>query len=306
MERAFQRKLLLSVFGASLLSGCGTYVPDVLEFWAGENDLGFKVNAVTSQVQCELAQAVRSLIADDKRISKQFNIPRRAQWLENWGAQVTLTFVIDEKTLFNPGVTLKRPLENVITAFPTGGNVTSAQNFSLGLGGTFSAGANRTSKVSSFFVFKNFIDPKLPNGGPINRTCLPNRVNGDIFVQSDLKLKEWLYASALPGFTGIVAFPDKPPPTPAKDVISHQIKYQVVSNGGITPTWTLVRVTAGSSSGSLPLFGANRDRTQDLLITMGPTFIDAGVPILAPVAVNSHLASEIGASVASNIKSVQP
>lgn len=299
MGRAFGRKLLLSVFGASLLGGCGTYVPDVLEFWAGENDLAFKVNAIESQVQCELGQAIRSLIADDIRQSKQFKIPRRAKWLEAWGAQVTLTFVIDEKSLFNPGVTLKRPLENVITAFPVGGNVTSPQNFSLGLGGTFSAGATRTSKVSTFHVFKNFL-----NGGPTDRTCLPNRVNGDLFVQSDLKLKEWLYAAALPGFTGIVAFPDKS--AAGKDVITHQIKYQIVSNGGITPTWTLARVTGGSSSGGSPLFGANRDRTQDLLITMGPAFIDAGIPTLAPVAAGADLASQIGASVASSIKNIQP
>jgi hypothetical protein len=294
-----KRKILASILGASLVGGCGTYVPDVLEFWAGENDLAFKVNAIASQVQCELGQAVRSLIADDIRQSEQLKIPRRAKWLESWGAQVTLTFVIDEKTLFNPGATLKTPLENAITVFPVGGNVTSAQSFSLGLGGVFSAGANRTSKVSMFFVLKNFLTP----GGRTDRTCLPNRVNGDVFVTSDLKLKEWLYATALPGFTGIVAFPDKPV---VKDVIQHQIKYQVISNGSITPTWTLVRVSAGSSSGALPLFGANRDRTQDLLITLGPTVIDTGLPILAPVAVNSHLASEIGASVASNIKSVQP
>jgi hypothetical protein len=293
-----RRKILASIFGASLLGGCGTYVPDVLEFWTGENDLAFKVNAIASQVQCELGQAVRSLIADDIRQSKELKIPRRAAWLESWGAQVTLTFVIDEKTLFNPGATLKTPLENAITPFPVGGNVTSPQSFSLGLGGVFSAGANRTSKVSMFFVLKNFL-----NGGRTDRTCLPNRVNGDIFVQSDLKFKEWLYATALPGFTGIVAFPDKPV---TKDVIQHQIKYQVISNGSLTPTWTLVRVSAGSSSGALPLFGANRDRTQDLLITLGPTVIDTGLPILAPVAVNSHLASEIGASVASNLKSIQP
>lgn len=296
----FKRKILASIFGASLVGGCGTYVPDVLEFWAGENDLGFKVNAIASQVQCELGQAMRSLIADDIRQSKELRIPRRAAWLESWGAQVTLTFTIDEKSLFNPGATLKQPLQNAITTFPTGGNVTSPQSYSLGMSGVFSTGANRMSKVSMFFVLKNFL-----NGGRTDRTCLPNRVNGDIFVQSDLKLKEWLYAAALPGFTGIVAFPEKPP---AKDVIQHQIKYQIVSNGGLTPTWTLVNISAASSSTSLPLFGANRDRTQDLLITLGPTITPTGPVILAPVAANSHLASEIGASVASNLRniSVQP
>lgn len=294
-----RNKILASLFGVSLLGGCGTYVPDVLEFWAGENDLGFKVNAIASQVQCELGQAVRSLVEDDKRQAAQFNIPRRAAWLELWGAQVTLTFTIDEKSLLNPGATLRNPLPNAIVPFPNG-NVTVPQSFTLGATGTFSAGANRMSKVSYFFRLKDFVDDKK---GRTDRTCLPSRVNGDIFVQSDLKFKEWLYATALPGFTGIVGFPEKPP---TKDVIQHQIKYQVVSNGGLTPTWTLVRVGVGSSSSSLPFFGANRDRTQDLLITLGPTIIETGVPILAPVAVNSHLASEIGSSVATNLRIIQP
>jgi outer membrane murein-binding lipoprotein Lpp len=293
MVRARQRGVLLTVLGACLLGGCGTYVPDIQEFWGTANDAQIKVNAIASQVQCELGQAVRALVNDDKAQAKQFGIPRQVAWLETWGAQVTLTFTIDEKSSLSPGLTLNAPLENAITLFPSG-NVTSSQSRSLGLGGTFSTGATRISKLNLFFVLRDFL-----NGGPTVRSCIPGRAKADLFIHSDLKLRDWLYATVLPQFTGIVQFPEKPP---TKDVISHEVKFQIVTSGNITPTWRLVRVSANTGS---PLFGASRDRTQSLLITLGQVQIVTGRPSLAPAALNSHLASEIGVSVAVGIKSLQ-
>lgn len=296
MGWSLRRKLLASIIGASLVGGCGTYVPDVLEFWAGPDDLGIKVNSIASQVKCELEEAVRDRIYRDRALR-----PRHLAWLETWGAQVTLTFQIDEKTLFNPGATLKRPLPNEFipypAGFPSGGPLTIPQNFSLGLGLTTSAGATRISKVIMLFSFPEMLKRGVK---PSDRTCLPDPVAGDLFVTSRLKLKEWLYAATFTQFTGIGQLIPK-------DAITHQIKYTIVSNGGVTPTWTLVRVTGGSSSGSLPLFGANRERTQDLTITLGPVVQGIGSPpALSTAAQNSHLASEIGNAVAAGIKSITP
>jgi hypothetical protein len=285
-------KILISMLGASLVGGCGTYVPDVLEFWAGPDDLGIKVNSIASQVKCELEEAVRDRISRDRA-----RRPRQLAWLEKWGAQVTLSFTIDEKTLFNPGATLKTPLQNAIVPFPTGGNLTIPQNFSLGLGLTTSAGAQRISKVIMLFSFEEMLNRGVM---PSARTCLPDPVAGDLFVTSKLKLKEWLYAATFTQFTGIGQLLPK-------DAITHQIKYTIVSNGGVTPTWTLVRANAGSSSSALPLFGANRERTQDLTITLGPVVTGIGSPpALATAAQNSHLASEIGNAVAAGIRGITP
>jgi len=292
-----RRKVLASMLGVSLLGGCGTYVPDVLEFWAGPDDLGIKVNSIASQVKCELEEAVRDRISRDRALR-----PRHLAWLEKWGAQVTLSFTIDEKTLFNPGTTFKTPMPNAIVpypaGFPSGGNVPILQNFSLGLGLTTSAGAQRISKVVMLFSFEEMLKRGVM---PSDRTCLPDPVKGDLFVTSRLKLKEWLYAATFTQFTGIGEL------SPTKDAITHQIKYTIVSNGGVTPTWTLVRITGGSSSSALPLFGANRERAQDLTITLGPVIKGIGSPpVLATAAQNSHLASEIGNAVAAGIKSITP
>jgi hypothetical protein len=70
------------------------------------------------------------------------------------------------------------------------------------------------------------------------------------------------------------------------DTITIEIKFVIVSNGNVTPTWKLVRVS--SSTGSTPLFGIGRTRTHDVIITIGPP--------TQPTA-NTHLASQIGVSV---------
>jgi hypothetical protein len=60
-----------------------------------------------------------------------------------------------------------------------------------------------------------------------------------------------------------------------------------VSNGSITPTWKLVKLSA--NTGSNPLFATGRTRTHDLIITMGPETEQTA---------NAHLASQIGNAVA--------
>jgi hypothetical protein len=78
------------------------------------------------------------------------------------------------------------------------------------------------------------------------------------------------------------------------DTISIEIKFVIVSNGNVTPTWKLLRVSA--NTGSAPLFGLGRTRTHDLIITIGP-------PNAATA--STHLASQIGNAV-SNGNRAQP
>jgi hypothetical protein len=70
------------------------------------------------------------------------------------------------------------------------------------------------------------------------------------------------------------------------DTLSIEIKFVIVSNGNVLPTWKLVRVSSGT--GSTPLFGIGRTRTHDVIITIGP-------PTQATA--NTHLASQIGVAV---------
>jgi hypothetical protein len=70
------------------------------------------------------------------------------------------------------------------------------------------------------------------------------------------------------------------------DTISIEIKFVILSNGNVTPTWKLLRVSA--NTGSAPLFGLGRTRTHDLIVTIGPP---------TPATASTHLASQIGNAV---------
>ena len=70
------------------------------------------------------------------------------------------------------------------------------------------------------------------------------------------------------------------------DTISIEIKFIIVSNGNVTPTWKLLRVSA--NTGSAPLFNLGRTRTHDVIITIGPNNQSTA---------NTHLASQIGNAV---------
>jgi hypothetical protein len=76
--------------------------------------------------------------------------------------------------------------------------------------------------------------------------------------------------------------------TPKPDTLSIEIKFIIVSNGNLTPTWHLVRVSANTAAA--PFFGVGRTRNHDLIITIGP-------PNSATA--STHLASQIGNSVSS-------
>ena len=84
-----------------------------------------------------------------------------------------------------------------------------------------------------------------------------------------------------------------------KDVIGHEITFVIIYGGNVTPSWKLVRVSANQGS---TLFSAQRSKTQDLTISMGPQSKDA----LATAAQNTVLASQIGQAVANSIKGSQP
>ena len=73
------------------------------------------------------------------------------------------------------------------------------------------------------------------------------------------------------------------------DVYSYEIKFVIVSNGSVTPTWKLVHVSA--NSGALPFVSAGRTRTHDLILTFGPS---AGQGLYA--AFQTHFTNQIVSS----------
>jgi hypothetical protein len=75
-----------------------------------------------------------------------------------------------------------------------------------------------------------------------------------------------------------------------QDSFSREIKFIIISNGNIQPTWKLIQVSA--NTGNTPFFSTGRTRTHDLLMTIGPP---------TPRTINDFLASQIGQAVTSGI-----
>jgi hypothetical protein len=127
------RWVLPTVAGLSF-SGCGMYVPAMQEFYEkSENTPDEKTfeNAIINNIKCEVHKGVQRALDDFDDI-KHPN--PKIQWLRGWGVTVSLKITADEKSGFNPGVSLNKIYQNGVTPFPVNGNVTTAQSFNLGLG----------------------------------------------------------------------------------------------------------------------------------------------------------------------------
>ncbi len=270
-----------------LLGGCGTTVPEIEEFWGTPDDTQIRVNAIAGQVDCELRESFRDLLT---RTTDSGTKTSDLDFLKKWGAQAQLILTVEEKSAVTPSVTLISPFSGAM------------QTVSGAFGASATADATRIDKVTFFYEFKNYIgqDGTVPPPNSPRLSCIPaGGDTGTVFVYSDLKLRQWLYDALMPKRmgTGDVSRAT----TSDKQVISHEVKFEIVSDGNFSPAWKLVRITANSGNGAF--FDARRDRTQDLIITLGPLQTAAdGSKLLAPAAQSSAQASEFGASVATELR----
>jgi hypothetical protein len=294
-------KAIVPVIAGLALGACGLRVPEIQDFGDSTEGALF-VEQIVSNVNCEITEAVKYVVAQDKKLAAA-NGGRQAAWFDGWGVQTTLSLTLDEKGGINPAATWLPPSP-------------ATSIFSLGATATLSSDANRVDKLNSYNTVQQFLAAK---------EC--KRTNGPFLLQSDLGLREWLAYTILGANTGVITFP-----TGASfnnNVISHEIKFDVTSSGGLIPGWKLTRVSIDQSGTGLTL---SRERTHDLTITLGPTgatpvgqkpakdanghlILKDGRPVMVTVysigpsemALDAHLASQIGSSVASALKStLQP
>ena len=274
-------RIVLPIFMAASLAACGTYVPELQEFPGGPADGQLLVQDIVQSVHCEVANAVNEVIEADKLLAKEKNHGFRSiAWLDSWGVQLTLTLTVVEKSTLSPnGVYM--PVSPVTSVFTLAG------------GATGSAEATRTDTLNYFYSVAN-----LKRAAPCG--FKPAGPPNSLLVQSDLKLREWLFSQLMSFGTGAVDFPTNPNGLFKQNVLSHEVKFVVSTSGTLNPAWTLVRGTI-NQSGSL--LAANRDRTHDLLITFGPIDKDATKGLVSAAAEN-HFARLVGLAVANNVRPI--
>ncbi|MFD1951545.1 hypothetical protein ACFSGX_12295 [Sphingomonas arantia] len=271
-----------------VLGGCATTTPNLRNGSQTLRDETLSEQHLIYHIQCQLASAVHQAVAFDK-LNAHKPPELRAKWLSEWGAKISLVLSVNNKNAFAPGLTLNHPLANAVTVFGSG-DVTTAQNRSVGLGFTWSADATRTETIGFFYSFKELLEspikPELcePSIGP--------------YLSSDLKIAEFLLKGVdISMQNGAVTRKAGESPY---ETFTYQVKFIVTTGGNITPAWKLVELTANQSGN---LFAASRIHTDDLTITMGKVKEDvAGKATPLKSLDDQHLANLIGQAVANSLQ----
>jgi hypothetical protein len=300
------------IFTSWGLVGCGLTTPDIKEAWdsdfPGDPQTGLKPISGTTLIEfeikkkiyCELKDAVAAANAiptteSDSPGGKQ-TVKYSGLFPPNWIAEVVLSLQVDESVSLNPGLSLNQTMANAVTVFGVGNTVTTPQSFSLGFGATLSSTATRIDKFNPQYSIAFLSQPASKysvciNGNDPLESIAPS--SSPFQIESNLGIKEWLVGALLVNsyLPSDLVQPDTPSTGKPKagggkktkaDTISYEIKFVIISNGNVTPTWKLVKVSANTASA--PLFGVGRTRTHDLIITIGPNTIATD---------NSSLASQI-------------
>lgn len=236
------------------LSNCGTYVPQMQEFWEGVDVTGDMEYRIKQNIVCETVHALRD-VRQKLTVNGQPAIP------DSYGVQMQISLTVTESSALNPSVTYNDTLLNAITH-----GVTVGQSFNLTGAATASSTATRTDTSYSYYNVGRISRPGA------NVWCdAPLDLHGSSpLLKSDLGIEDYLRvavpgAALLPSSTMAKGGAGK---TAKLDVFSYEIQFIVVSNGSINPTWKLLNVSA--NTGSLPLVNAGRTRTHDLILTFGP------------------------------------
>jgi hypothetical protein len=321
-------RIAVSAMVALAPIGCGVGVSQLPEAWdrGDSNATADMEMQIKRAIFCELRKAARAARGGDsfKIAYHGVNVTSAADepFPDSWGAQITLTLTVDEKTTLSPGLTIKDSLNpGLLRSQPV------AQNFSFGLGGTLSKQNVRYDKFNFYYNAETLAD--VPSEGdicstPISNLIGPHKLLGPRIIRSspfvdasNLGIVDWL-----PGAVSVMAFQrssraNKNGEGPAlgssgsfvADSATYDNKFIIVSSANATPSWSLVKVTTANSS----LVDMNRTRTHELLITIGPgqttetkdkktgkLVVKNVGPSLA--ASQAHLASQIGSAVADAIR----
>jgi hypothetical protein len=122
----------------------------------------------------------------------------------------------------------------------------------------------------------------------IAQPCVTKNINGSLFLESDLKILDWLTTLEQLQINQDADF-SLPDSFAKEGALSDEVKFEIVSTGNVNPTWKLALVSANASS---TFYTGSRDRTQDLIITLGA----APGGHLNQAGMNSALTSEFGAT----------
>jgi hypothetical protein len=291
MRRHLLQELGLAILVSAGLTGCSTVTPsfgDDGKF--GQPEQAYDDQKLITHIQCALAAAVQEADKFEKRNHENISPDLQSTWFDGWGAKISLALAVNDKAGLTPSVTFNTPLENLISTFTKGGNVTTAQNSSVGLGTSLSSDATRTETIGFSYAFKDLINPANLDGAKCKKS-------EGMFLSSDLKINEFIMKgldiSYQPGV--IIRKPGEAP----YSTFTYEVKFIVTETGSVTPAWKLLRVSANQTG---TLFSGSKIETDDLTITMGKVDTKDGKTQASPELDQQHLANLIGQAVSNALQ----
>ncbi len=198
----FRFRIPISPLLGLLLSACAVTPP----LWHATNNFPFSesipIHDVVQRVKCDISKAFFGKLYVDENRDK-------LKWMQNWTAKADLTFEANESGGITPNLAFVQPLKNafflgagpnsVNTATGAVTNVVSAtsQNFTFGIGGTFSGQVTRTETLSFTVSFAELRDweqerrIRARHGEDLTgaKSCSPSAPTD---LQGGLDLKPWL------------------------------------------------------------------------------------------------------------------
>lgn len=290
MPRIFEGLLFAPIL---LLAACGAFVPQ--KYLApdsvapsGYSEDGKIENAIVNHIQCEISKGIWRVWSERSHLnhvawlyagapgtplhsgkstaSHQGTKSKSPSSVASWGTSVTLSLTFDEQSGLNPGVSIISPFQNGFKVFPAteGGNVSSPQSFTLGLGASATAHATRVETIQFTYTNADLLNWAQKRFSIDRDAC--NKTNTGIMIDSDLKIDDFIYDKAtiatLGGVIGIITRN-----SPPFNTFEEQITFVALLGGNVTPTWKFFRTAVDSNA---TLLSATRTNTNAITITLGP------------------------------------
>jgi hypothetical protein len=237
------------------LGGCGVFTPEKGLLSSDDVDpptpppQGQFEATVISHIACEISDGLW-------RAAHLSNAANTLNWLENYGAFVTLKLVVEDQSALNPNASFLTPF-----------GLKGAESFTLGIGGSGTANATRTETIQLTFPNRQLYNEARQNRRAGIIDC--KDLQKGVLIDSNLKIAQFIYDKAFVASTLVP--PNKKTSTSPLSQIQFEINFVASFSGNITPTWKFKRTNVNSSG---TLFSATRTDTDDVLITLGPLNTD--------------------------------
>jgi hypothetical protein len=260
------------------LAGCGFVPPTLTEAWEAQDVGADMVLKIKRNIFCETIKAIRK-VNDETPTSFGPPIP------PDYGVQLQLTLTVVESSSLTPNLTYNRTLADGLES-----GVSVGRSWGVGISGELSSTATRTDTTYSYWSVGNIAGPRKNEGmcneqkWPIERDASSLLVKSDLgiarFLEDNVKAADLLHSSKPKGANK----PEK------VDVYSYDLKFVVVSSGGVSPQFKLIPLSGGGT----PILNLNRTRTHELLLTFGPTGPNGFTP--SDISFSQHISTQLGST----------